>query len=182
MSTTLYVPAAAVWNMVGGFNQLARWHPAVASSEEKSEKGATIRKLTLHGGGTIIEKLDGLDPKERTYTYSILESPLPVAGYKAKLHVTEAEDGRSCTVEWSSEFEASGAPENEAVVRRGEWNEYVLEVRGNRYISRLNGVVMVDFTDPQPRSFDGTLALQLHSGGTGDMKFREIWVRDLTQR
>jgi len=74
------------------------------------------------------------------------------------------------------------APENEAVVRRGEWNEYVLEVRGNRYISRLNGVMMVDFTDPQPKSFDGTLALQLHSGGTGDMKFREIWVRDLTQR
>ncbi len=32
------------------------------------------------------------------------------------------------------------APENETVVRRGEWNEYVLEVRGNRYISRLNGV------------------------------------------
>jgi Polyketide cyclase / dehydrase and lipid transport len=115
MSTTLYVPASAVWNMVGGFNQLARWHPAVASSEEKKDKGATIRKLTLHGGGTIIEKLDGLDPKERTYSYSILESPLPVAGYKAKLHVTEAEDGRSCTVEWSSEFEASGAPENEAV-------------------------------------------------------------------
>lgn len=74
------------------------------------------------------------------------------------------------------------APENEAVVRRGEWNEYVLEVRGNRYISRLNGVLMVDFTDPQPRSFDGTIALQLHSGGTGDMKFREIWLRDLTQR
>ena len=113
MSTTLYVPAAAVWNMVGGFNQLARWHPAVASSEEKSEKGATIRKLALHGGGTIIEKPTSVP--ERTYTYSILESPLPVAGYKAKLHVTEAEDGRSCTVEWSSEFEASGAPENEAV-------------------------------------------------------------------
>ena len=38
MSTTLYVPANAVWNMVGGFNQLARWHPAVANSEEKQEK------------------------------------------------------------------------------------------------------------------------------------------------
>lgn len=74
------------------------------------------------------------------------------------------------------------APENEAVVRRGEWNEYVLQVVGNRYISRLNGVVMVDFTDPAPRSFDGTIALQLHSGGTGDMRFRDIWVRDLTAR
>ncbi|WP_396625653.1 family 16 glycoside hydrolase [Luteitalea sp.] len=74
------------------------------------------------------------------------------------------------------------APENEMVVRRGEWNEYVLTVVGNRYIARLNGVQVVDFTDPQPKSFDGGISLQLHSGGTGDMKFREIWLRDLTQR
>ena len=40
------------------------------------------------------------------------------------------------------------APENETVVRKGEWNEYLLKVEGNRYVSRLNGVLMVDFTDP----------------------------------
>ena len=74
------------------------------------------------------------------------------------------------------------APENETVVRKGEWNEYVLTVVGNRYTSRLNGVPMVDFTDPGPRSFDGGIALQLHSGGEGDMKFKDIWIRDLTTR
>lgn len=74
------------------------------------------------------------------------------------------------------------APENESVVRPSDWNEYVMEVRGNRYISRLNGVVMVDFTDPSPKSFDGAIALQLHSGGEGNMKFKDIWIRDLTAR
>lgn len=74
------------------------------------------------------------------------------------------------------------APENEIVVRRGEWNEFLLKVEGNRYVSRLNGVLMVDFTDPAPRSFDGAIALQLHSGGAGDMRFREIYIRDLTKR
>lgn len=74
------------------------------------------------------------------------------------------------------------APENEAVVRPSDWNEYLLEVRGNRYISRLNGVTMVDFTDPTPKSFDGAIALQLHSGGEGNMKFKDIWIRDLTAR
>jgi len=74
------------------------------------------------------------------------------------------------------------APENEIVVRRGEWNEYLLKVEGNRYIARLNGVLMVDFTDPSPRSFDGGIALQLHSGGEGNMKFREIYIRDLSKR
>jgi Domain of Unknown Function (DUF1080) len=72
------------------------------------------------------------------------------------------------------------APENETVVRMGEWNEYVLEVVGNRYRSRLNGVPMVDFTDPKPKSFEGPIALQLHAGGRGNMKFRDIMVRDLT--
>lgn len=74
------------------------------------------------------------------------------------------------------------APENEIVVRRGEWNEYLLTVVGNRYIARLNGVQMIDFTDPKPKSFDGGISLQLHSGGRGDMMFRDIYVRDLTKR
>lgn len=83
-------------------------------------------------------------------------------------------DGRQWIV-WPS-------PENETVVRHNEWNEYLLKVEGNRYISRLNGVLMVDFTDPAPRSFDGAIALQLHSGGHGDMRFKDILIRDLTKR
>lgn len=83
-------------------------------------------------------------------------------------------DGRQWIV-WPS-------PENESVVRKGEWNEYLVKVEGNRYVSRLNGVTLVDFTDPSPKSFDGYIALQLHSGGQGDMRFRDILIRDLTKR
>lgn len=83
-------------------------------------------------------------------------------------------DGRQWIV-WPS-------PENELVVRHGEWNEYLLKVEGNRYTSRLNGVLMVDFTDPKPKSFDGPIALQLHSGGSGNMRFKDIWIRDLSKR
>src|SRR5579883_442812 len=56
-------------------------------------------------------------------------------------------DGRQWIV-WPS-------PENETVVRQDEWNEYLLKVEGNHYVARLNGVQMIDFTDPAPRSFDG---------------------------
>jgi len=41
---------------------------------------------------------------------------------------------------------------------------------------------MVDFTDPKPKSFDGYIALQLHSGGLGDMKFKDIRINDLSHR
>lgn len=74
------------------------------------------------------------------------------------------------------------APENESVVRGGDWNDYLLKVEGNHYIARLNGVIMIDYTDPQPESDDGPLALQLHSGGQGNMRFRDIIIRDLSKR
>jgi len=83
-------------------------------------------------------------------------------------------DGRSWIV-WP-------APENETVIKPDDWNDFSMTVIGNRYISRLNGVPMVDFTDPKPKSFDGYIALQLHSGGEGDMMFKDIYIRDLTKR
>lgn len=71
------------------------------------------------------------------------------------------------------------APENETVVRQNEWNEMLVTVNGNRYRSRLNGVEMIDFTDPRAPFLTGTIALQLHSGGEGHMQFRNIRVREL---
>jgi hypothetical protein len=85
-----------------------------------------------------------------------------------------AEDGRGWVV-WPS-------PENEGVVRMGEWNDYLVEVEGNHYKSRLNGVQMVDFTDPKATTFDGKIALQLHAGGQGNMQFKDLWIRDLSKR
>jgi hypothetical protein len=74
------------------------------------------------------------------------------------------------------------APENETVVRQTDWNEYIVKVVANRYVARLNGVTIIDFTDPTPKSFDGYIALQLHSGESGIMRFKEIYLRDLTRR
>jgi 3-keto-disaccharide hydrolase len=74
------------------------------------------------------------------------------------------------------------APELETVIRPNDWNDLWVSVIGNRYIARLNGVPMLDFTDPTPKSFDGYIALQLHSGGLGNMRFTDLYIRDLTKR
>ncbi len=112
MTTKVAVSAAQIWDLIGGFNALPEWHPAV----EKSvlEEGGTVRRLSLAGGGEIVERLEQSDDDGRVYTYSILESPLPVAGYVATIKVRESADGGS-EIEWSSEFSPSGAPEAEAV-------------------------------------------------------------------
>lgn len=114
-STELPVPASTVWAVIGNFNSLPDWHPAVEKSELKKEDGGTLRKLSLMGGGTIEEKLEQIDDKERLYTYSIVSGPLPVTNYTATLRVRGNDTGSGCTVEWSSEFEAQGAPESAAV-------------------------------------------------------------------
>ena len=74
------------------------------------------------------------------------------------------------------------AAENELVVRSNDWNEMLIKIEGNRYVVRLNGITVVDFTDPTPLSFDGHVALQLHSGGKGEMRFKDIFIRDLSKR
>ena len=74
------------------------------------------------------------------------------------------------------------APDLETVIRPNDWNELRVRVVGRRYVSYLNGTLMVDFTDPKPKSFDGYIALQLHSGGLGRMRFKDLYLRDLTRR
>jgi hypothetical protein len=74
------------------------------------------------------------------------------------------------------------SPDKETIVRQNDWNDMTVTIQGNRYISYLNGVQMIDFTDPRAPFIDGTIALQLHSGGAGHMLFKDIWVRDLSKR
>ena len=74
------------------------------------------------------------------------------------------------------------SPEFEQVMRPTDWNDFLMKVEGNHMVAILNGVVILDFTDPTPKSFDGFIALQLHSGGEGNMRFKDIFVRDLSVR
>lgn len=115
MNTKLNVSADEAWRLIGGFNTLPDWHPAVEKSE-LTEEGQT-RTLSLAGGGTIVEKLEKMDDGSRTYTYSIVDSPLPVANYSATIKVSG--EGDDCTIEWSGEFDPVGAEDEAVDVIRG---------------------------------------------------------------
>ncbi len=115
MSMDLGVSADKVWELIGGFNALPDWHPAVEKSEIEGEGKGSVRTLHLVGGGTITERLEQLDDEGKVYNYSILSSPLPVANYNSTIRLHESEDGKGCTVEWESDFQAAGAPEGDAV-------------------------------------------------------------------
>ncbi len=116
VSVSMPLPAdpTKVWDMIGGFNSLADWHPAIETSEIEGEGKGSVRTLTLAGGGQIVERLEQLDDEGRLYRYSFVSGPLPVANYTGTIKITPGDQG-GCTVEWSGEFEAAGAPEADAV-------------------------------------------------------------------
>jgi 3-keto-disaccharide hydrolase len=67
----------------------------------------------------------------------------------------------------------------EKALKVGEWNDVQFSVVGNHVVSYVNGIKAVDYTDPSPRYFDGVIALQLHAGGEGKMRFKNLYVREI---
>ena len=110
----LEVSAAKAWDLLRDFNGLPKWLPIIETSELREEGGAPIRKLTLPDGVVVEEKLENLDDAGMSCTYSIVQSPLPVADYLSTIRVA-ADGDAACNVHWVGEFEPSGAPEAEAV-------------------------------------------------------------------
>ncbi len=102
-----------IWALIGTFSALPDWHPAIQSS--RLEDDGRVRRLTLLGGGEIVERLETIDEKERRYRYSIVNSQLSVGNYTATLRVCDDGEGQA-VVDWSGEFELTpGIRDNETI-------------------------------------------------------------------
>jgi hypothetical protein len=70
-------------------------------------------------------------------------------------------------------------PEAEKALRIGGWNDMRVLVEGAHVRTWVNGVPAVDYLDPAPKYTDGVIALQLHAGGEGRMRFKDIRIREI---
>jgi putative heme-binding domain-containing protein len=61
----------------------------------------------------------------------------------------------------------------EKFVKVDDWNEYVIEARGSRVRTWLNGELCVDLTDGK-MSRRGMFAFQIHSGGPMEVRFKDL--------
>jgi hypothetical protein len=108
-SSVINAPIEQVWNRIRDFNGLPKWHPAVAKSEVEGGKPADqvgcVRVLTLQDGAGIREQLLEMSDLGHHYSYSILESPLAVANYRATLRLRRITDGDRTFAEWSASFD-----------------------------------------------------------------------------
>lgn len=109
----LAAPAAELWDLIGPFDDLDRWHPAVLQCQPDEEDGFTVRRVKVVGNVRTVQRLLSHDDARRTYRYTIIEGDLPVHDYDAVLAVRE--DGPDvCVVSWRVTFQAAGAPDDVA--------------------------------------------------------------------
>ncbi len=90
--------------------------PLIKSKKITGSGIGCLRDLTLANGARVIERCDNHDANSRTLTYSIQidDHPLPFSAYVATLIVTPTGD-KTCRVDWFSNFNPKGAPEDEAI-------------------------------------------------------------------
>lgn len=110
-SIEIHASPDAVWQLIGGFDSLPDWLPFIPSSE--TDEGGRVRRLSTPAGDVIVERLEAFDHSARSYTYSILQAPFPVTGYRATLRV-QTISAESSRVEWFGEFTPAGVSDEEA--------------------------------------------------------------------
>ena len=106
---------AQIWELARDFCAIKAWHPLVADCKQTNEGDTVLRTLTAKNGATIKEKL--VESDDRSYSYEIIESPLPVKNYHAKLWVEESDRPNRTVIHWDAEFDANGASDDEAKKR-----------------------------------------------------------------
>lgn len=69
--------------------------------------------------------------------------------------------------------------EKENILKPGKWNKMRLKVDGDRVQTWLNGKPMVDFKDEKIGKANGSIALQIHSGGGIKVRWRNLIIEEL---
>jgi hypothetical protein len=69
--------------------------------------------------------------------------------------------------------------EKDSALKYGDWNKMKIVVKGDRVVSYLNGVEMVDFSDEKIGKGEGGILLQIHDGGGIKVYWRNITLKKL---
>lgn len=70
-------------------------------------------------------------------------------------------------------------PEDEAMLKQGDWNEMKIRVVGDEITSWLNGKQMVTLKDEKIGQGVGFIALQIHDGGGIKVRWKDIKIKSL---
>jgi hypothetical protein len=92
------------WRRLGRFGGIPEWQTLVADCHVEERSDGIYRVVSMHDGSAFTERLESYSHAERSFSYSILSGPLPVADYVTRLHFTPVgvERTRLTWVTWYS--------------------------------------------------------------------------------
>ena len=123
-STIMDASCDDVWAVLRDFNGHDEWHPAVADSAiergHPSDKVGCVRRFHLEDGSELREQLLTLSDLEQTFSYCLLDTPVPLLNYVAHVRLIPVTDGNRTFWEWESRFDTPEGREEELAGLVGE--------------------------------------------------------------
>ena len=87
-----------VWQTISSFENPERYIPIVTSSSITRNEDSAQRTCTVQLGdqqGTIVEKIESLDDKNKVLEFSVAQAPPPFKGLRSRYEILELEDGKT---------------------------------------------------------------------------------------
>jgi NADPH:quinone reductase-like Zn-dependent oxidoreductase len=123
-STIIDAPIDAVWRVLRAFNDHDQWHPVVTESRIEGnlaqDQIGCVRRFRLQDGAELREQLLKLSDRDHSFTYCILDSPIPLIGYVATVTLKRVTDGERTFWDWRSTFKTPPGREAELATMVGE--------------------------------------------------------------
>jgi hypothetical protein len=96
-----------------------------------------------------------------------------------------AQRGQKTVIHEGGKVEVTGSVGDsakiQAAIKPEQWNDYVVIVKGNHMIHKINGMTTVDVTDndEKNRAMSGLLAFQVHAGEPMQVQFKDVHLKRL---
>jgi hypothetical protein len=105
---TVNATLESLWFLVDNFNNVSQWHPDVVDSTIEKGTGfeaGSIRQIHLKNGTPLREELRSISKATHSYTYSVIEAPLPLTNHESTLTMT-SQSPTHTVIQWSAVFDA----------------------------------------------------------------------------
>ena len=116
-STIIEAPIEAVWDVLRDFNGHDQWHPVVADSVIErglpSDRIGCVRRFHLADGAELREQLLALSDADMTFSYCLLDTPIPLLNYVAHVRLIPVTAGDMTFWHLTSRFDTPPGREKE---------------------------------------------------------------------
>lgn len=116
-SCVIAAPIEKVWEFVRDFNRLPSWFPGVTDSRIEDglppDQVGCIRNFGLQGGARMREQLLALSDLNHSWTYKMLDGPLPITNYVPTFRLLPITDQNYTFAEGAVVFDCAKEQESE---------------------------------------------------------------------